>query len=148
MMSVKRYFLSSGKLAANWHMLAVVFRRMLVASFCGLLTLLFSFGTYAEQQTSLARLQNNIEKSLKTSILQNASISIQIVSVDSGELVYERNPEMPLNPASNTKLVTSAAALVKLKPEYQFLTKVYIKERWYLVWRHLLAGRWGSIIII
>ncbi len=75
---------------------------------------------------SLSRLQKDIKKAMSSSILRNADIGIQIVSVDSGEVVYERNPDLRLNPASNTKLVTSAAALVTLNPEYQFTTSVHI----------------------
>lgn len=74
---------------------------------------------------SIKRLQKNIQKALNTSILKNAEIGIQIVSMKSGEVVYELNPEIALNPASNTKLVTSAVALVFLKPEYRFSTSVY-----------------------
>jgi D-alanyl-D-alanine carboxypeptidase/D-alanyl-D-alanine-endopeptidase (penicillin-binding protein 4) len=78
---------------------------------------------------SITRLTKSIGKILNTSILKNSRIGIQIISLDSGEVVYEQNPEMSLNPASNTKLVTSAAALVRLKPEYQFTTAVYTNAR-------------------
>ena len=74
-----------------------------------------------EIENSVKRLERNINKTLKTSILKNALIGIQIVSLKSGQVVYEHNPELSLNPASNTKLITSAAALVTLKPEYQFI---------------------------
>jgi len=84
-------------------------------------------GNADENAPSLAYLQKRIETALETSILRDASIGIQIVSVDTGDVMYERNPDLILNPASNTKLVTSAAALVKLNPEYQFITSVYIK---------------------
>lgn len=80
-----------------------------------------------EDFVSLSQLQKSIETALKTSILQNASIGIQIVSVDSGEVVYKHDSNLMLNPASNTKLVTSAAALVTLNPEYQFITSIYRK---------------------
>ncbi len=79
----------------------------------------------AETEDSLRRLAKNIDKVLTTSILKNASVGIQIVSMGSGEVIYERNSELSLNPASNTKLLTSAAALVKLTPQYRFRTSVY-----------------------
>lgn len=82
-----------------------------------------------ETENSVKRLERNINKTLKTSILKNALIGIQIVSLKSGQVVYEHNPELSLNPASNTKLITSAAALVTLKPEYQFTTSVYTKTK-------------------
>ncbi len=82
-----------------------------------------------EIENSVKRLQKDINKTLKTSILKNTSIGIQIISLNSGEVVYEHNPRLPLNPASNTKLITSAAALVKLKPEYRFTTSVYTNAK-------------------
>ncbi len=75
---------------------------------------------------SVEHLRKDIKAALNTSILRDAGIGIQIVSVDSGDVVYEYNPDLLLNPASNTKLVTSATALMRLKPEYQFTTSVYI----------------------
>ena len=82
-----------------------------------------------ETKDSLQRLEKSIDKALKTSILKNASVGIQIVSLDTGEVVYKRNSETPLNPASNTKLITSAAALVNLTPQYQFRTSVYTNAK-------------------
>jgi len=37
-------------------------------------------------------------------------------------VIYSRNPDELLNPASNTKLVTAAAGLLRLGPEYRFNT--------------------------
>lgn len=91
----------------------------------------WSLALYADddQWLSVEHLQKAIQAALDTSILRNADIGIQIVSIDSGDVVYEHNPEILLNPASNTKLVTSAAALMRLNPEYTFTTRVYIDGR-------------------
>jgi D-alanyl-D-alanine carboxypeptidase/D-alanyl-D-alanine-endopeptidase (penicillin-binding protein 4) len=85
----------------------------------------FGLDEPTEGTDSIRELSQNINKLLGTSVLKGASIGIQIVSLNSGEVVYEYHPELGLNPASNTKLITSAVALVKLKPEYQFTTTVY-----------------------
>ncbi|MBD3308620.1 D-alanyl-D-alanine carboxypeptidase/D-alanyl-D-alanine-endopeptidase [candidate division KSB3 bacterium] len=82
-----------------------------------------------ETSDGLQWLHKKIDHALTTSILKNAAVGIQIVSVDSGEIIYERNPERSLNPASNTKLITSAAALVHLTPQYRFHTSVYTPAR-------------------
>ena len=82
-----------------------------------------------ETENALDHLNKKINSVLKTSILKNALIGIQIVLLNSGEVVYEHNPELALNPASNTKLITSAAALVKLTPQYRFQTRVYRKAK-------------------
>jgi len=79
----------------------------------------------SENGVSLDRLQKNIDRLLNTSILKGAKIGIQIVSLQTGQVVYHRNSTAALNPASNTKLITSAVALLKLSPEYNFKTTVY-----------------------
>ncbi len=50
--------------------------------------------------------------------------SVRVVSLRSGAALYERNPDLSLNPASNMKLLTSAAALARLGPDYRFTTTV------------------------
>lgn len=82
-----------------------------------------------EADDSLGRLRQQINSLLNTAILKKASIGIRIVSVDLKDVLYEHNAEMSLNPASNTKLITSATALVKLTPQYQFTTTVYTAAR-------------------
>lgn len=90
-----------------------------------------SLVTHADARTdnSILHLQKDIEKILQAAHLKNPLLGIQIVSLNSGEVVYSYNPEMSLNPASNTKLLTSATALVLLKPEYQFTTSVHTNAR-------------------
>ena len=56
--------------------------------------------------------------------LAQARTSILVESLESGETLYERDPDTLLNPASNVKLFTSAAALARLGPEYRFATEV------------------------
>jgi len=44
--------------------------------------------------------------------------------LNSGEILYSKNPEMLLNPASNTKIMTSLAALQLLGPDFTFKTQL------------------------
>jgi D-alanyl-D-alanine carboxypeptidase/D-alanyl-D-alanine-endopeptidase (penicillin-binding protein 4) len=69
-------------------------------------------------------LKKSIDTLLSQPPLSSARVSAQIVSLDDGQVVYARSPDEQLNPASNTKLVTSAAALVRLGPEFRFTTDV------------------------
>jgi len=50
--------------------------------------------------------------------------SIHIVKADSGRTVYSHNATEPLVPASNMKIITSAAALKFLGPDYRYKTKI------------------------
>lgn len=57
----------------------------------------------------LASLRADIDDALGSA---SASYSALIVGLDSGQIVYEKNPDTPRKPASNTKLFTTAASLV------------------------------------
>lgn len=52
----------------------------------------------------------------------SARWSILAVSLDTGDTLFARDPELPLAPASNVKLLTTAAALHYLGPGYRFRT--------------------------
>jgi D-alanyl-D-alanine carboxypeptidase/D-alanyl-D-alanine-endopeptidase (penicillin-binding protein 4) len=54
----------------------------------------------------------------------NASVSFCLIDSDSGRTVFEYNPEKSLIPASVMKLITTAAALELLGPDYTFKTVV------------------------
>lgn len=65
-------------------------------------------------------------------------VSVLVVDHESGRVVYGREPRASLNAASNVKLVTSAAALSMLGPEYRFRTVLYGPQR--TAGRYLEAG--------
>jgi serine-type D-Ala-D-Ala carboxypeptidase/endopeptidase (penicillin-binding protein 4) len=55
--------------------------------------------------------------------LAAARVGILVQSLDTGEVVFARSPDALLNPASNVKLFTAAAALARLGPEFRFETE-------------------------
>jgi len=61
------------------------------------------------------------------STASSADTSIEIVDLESGRVIAERNPHMPLAPASNMKLFTTAAAIDMLKPTFEVKTQVYMR---------------------
>ncbi|MGZ7042327.1 MAG: D-alanyl-D-alanine carboxypeptidase/D-alanyl-D-alanine endopeptidase, partial [Thermoanaerobaculia bacterium] len=58
---------------------------------------------------------------------RNSDASIQIVEIESGDIIAQRNANMPLAPASNMKLFTTAAAIDLLKPGFEVTTTVYTR---------------------
>lgn len=52
-------------------------------------------------------------------------VGVSIVDLASGREVASHHASLPLNPASNMKLVTAATALVELGPDFQMLTGLY-----------------------
>ena len=61
--------------------------------------------------------------------LAEAQVGVSVVDLESGATLYTRNPELALNPASNVKLVTTAAALAQLGPEHRYATRGWIDDR-------------------
>ncbi|HEX6083621.1 MAG TPA: D-alanyl-D-alanine carboxypeptidase/D-alanyl-D-alanine-endopeptidase [Thermoanaerobaculia bacterium] len=61
------------------------------------------------------------------SVARGSNSSIQIVELESGRVVAERNPHMAIAPASNMKLFTTAAAIDLLKPSFEVTTGVYVR---------------------
>jgi D-alanyl-D-alanine carboxypeptidase/D-alanyl-D-alanine-endopeptidase (penicillin-binding protein 4) len=61
------------------------------------------------------------------SVSNSSDASIQVVELESGRSVAERNPHMPLAPASNMKLFTTAAAIDLLEPSFEVTTGVYAR---------------------
>jgi D-alanyl-D-alanine carboxypeptidase/D-alanyl-D-alanine-endopeptidase (penicillin-binding protein 4) len=57
----------------------------------------------------------------------SSDTSLQVVDVESGDVVAEKNPRTPLAPASNMKLFTTAAAIDLLHPDFQVTTTVFMR---------------------
>lgn len=66
--------------------------------------------------------------------------AVRVIALPAGEILYERNADLSMNPASTMKLVTSAAALAKLGPDHRFTTRV-------LVTGSRKSGRYGSGVL-
>ena len=73
-------------------------------------------------------LRKAVEQLLSQPPLAGAHVGVEVESLEDGQVVFSRNSDDLLNPASNTKLVTSAAALIRLGPEYRFSTD-YLGDR-------------------
>jgi D-alanyl-D-alanine carboxypeptidase/D-alanyl-D-alanine-endopeptidase (penicillin-binding protein 4) len=52
----------------------------------------------------------------------DASFGVIVVSLERGDTLFSLNPDLPLAPASNLKLYSTAAALYYLGPRYRFST--------------------------
>ncbi|OGD21523.1 MAG: D-alanyl-D-alanine carboxypeptidase/D-alanyl-D-alanine-endopeptidase [Candidatus Aminicenantes bacterium RBG_16_63_16] len=74
----------------------------------------------AQSVDDLARRVNGI---LGASGLRRVQFSVSIVRAATVESVYEKNPRLPLIPASNMKVITSAAALETLGRDFAFTTR-------------------------
>jgi D-alanyl-D-alanine carboxypeptidase/D-alanyl-D-alanine-endopeptidase (penicillin-binding protein 4) len=71
-----------------------------------------------------AGLTERIDGIINQPLQKDVKYSIVIVKADSGEVVYSHNAKEAMVPASNMKVITTAAALKYLGPDYEFKTKV------------------------
>ena len=71
-----------------------------------------------------AELTDKIEQIISRSDQKKALFVVKIIEAESGNTVYEYNAHQAMTPASNMKLVTSAAALQYLGDDYEFTTTV------------------------
>jgi len=81
--------------------------------------LLLAAQLYAAPQKSLDARVNSI---LSSPDLQRGFWGLEVVSLTTGKVLYQRNADKLFTPASNTKLFTTAAALALIGPQYQFRT--------------------------
>ena len=83
----------------------------------------------ASAQSTFTRpgLIEQIDAVLDASAFSNATWGAYAVDVDTDEVLYARLPHASMIPASNMKLVTTAAALDALGPGYRFRTRLYME---------------------
>jgi D-alanyl-D-alanine carboxypeptidase/D-alanyl-D-alanine-endopeptidase (penicillin-binding protein 4) len=85
-------------------------------------------------------LRKSVDVLLSQPPLLGSHVGVEVESLEDGQVVYSKNADDQLNPASNTKLVTSAAALIRLGPEYRFTTD-------YLSDKPMKQGRVGTLFV-
>ncbi len=73
-----------------------------------------------------AWLKTELDAALAAPALAKAKVGVYVIDADAGRPLYGHNETASLNAASNVKLVTSAAALSLLGPEYRWRTTLSI----------------------
>jgi len=63
-----------------------------------------------------------------TVINLKCDVSVMVVSADKYDVIYSYNPDAKMIPASITKMITSAAALMKLGKDYFFKTAIFTDD--------------------
>lgn len=65
---------------------------------------------------------------LNDTLLVNAFVGASVRNVATNEIVFEKNGKQSFTPASNLKLITTAAAIDILGPDYRFVTRAYFSD--------------------
>ena len=79
------------------------------------------------QATTKGQLKEAIDTILEEAEIGNPATGIYIQANDTGAVLYDRNSDLPLKPASCNKLQSGVAALYYLGPEFRFKTPVYMR---------------------
>lgn len=93
---------------------------------CALLGALLD-GTHGSAQSpaSEASLATTLRSLLERRAIAGARVAVMVAAADSGRALYASSENAPMNPASNAKLLTAAAALSLLGPATTFQTTVW-----------------------
>src|SRR6476620_8041987 len=83
----------------------------------------------AKPPATLAELRSRIEQIVRQPALDPGFFAVKIVSLDSGQVIFEQDANKFVRPASNMKLYTVATAFDRLTPDFHFITSVYAKEK-------------------
>lgn len=89
---------------------------------------LFSASLWASPELD-AKIKQNVAQILKARDLRGAEVGVVVQSLKTNKVLFARNPNLALNPASNVKLITTLAALQILKPEFRFKTQYFTQGR-------------------
>lgn len=76
--------------------------------------------------TPYTDLHERINPLLPDSLFPPANAAITVFSLDRNEVLYALNPSLLFTPASNQKLLTTAAALTLLGPEFELRTVAHV----------------------
>jgi D-alanyl-D-alanine carboxypeptidase/D-alanyl-D-alanine-endopeptidase (penicillin-binding protein 4) len=71
-------------------------------------------------------LPQTLDAIVRGGVLGHSHAGVVVYSLDEGRVVYALHPDELLNPASNTKVFTTAAALARLGSDFRFLTEIYV----------------------
>ena len=100
--------------------IAVVFVLVLVAVVCG--------GVLSYPQPASASIDASIDSALSSAGLAGSGTGVYVWDLDAALPVYDQNASTGYAPASNMKLVTSAAALIDWGAAHRFSTELYAPD--------------------
>lgn len=92
--------------------------------FCLVLFFIMNNAAIAQNETSFDALIDEIEQIFQDERFSTAHWGVLIKSLDSNKVWYEYNADKLFMPASNEKILTGAASLLNLGPDFRYTTTV------------------------
>lgn len=90
----------------------------------GAMILLLQLSAPIAESAGVPHLNKRLEDIVKRTLPPDFVASVLVADFETGQILMEMDPDRPLAPASTMKVVTSAAALSTLKPDFTFVTEV------------------------
>jgi D-alanyl-D-alanine carboxypeptidase/D-alanyl-D-alanine-endopeptidase (penicillin-binding protein 4) len=90
--------------------------------------LLIAAGVLLRPPPAAAGIRDSITAALRSHRVAGPATGVYVWDLDTARLVYARNSSTRLAPASNLKLVTSAAALMSWGTAHRFSTELYVPD--------------------
>jgi len=76
-------------------------------------------------QNNIIKLHDDLFQIINGEFFEQSQIAISVYDLTEKESLFKHNTKLLFHPASNMKLLTTAAALINLDSAYQFSTKLY-----------------------
>ena len=108
-------------------------KKSMMALWMVLMLCIMPFGGDSDYQRTVASPEDDLNAKI-TNVLNNEGLKgsvtgISVRDATTGEIIYQKNGDTRLRPASSMKLVTGAAALKLLGDQYRFKTEVYADKK-------------------
>ncbi|MBA4316990.1 MAG: D-alanyl-D-alanine carboxypeptidase/D-alanyl-D-alanine-endopeptidase [Flavobacterium sp.] len=87
------------------------------------LLLFISYSCFAQAGAHYFR--SKLDSILRKPLFDSSQIALSVYDITEGKAMFNRNEKQLLRPASTLKILTTAAALHFLKPDYNFKTNLY-----------------------
>jgi D-alanyl-D-alanine carboxypeptidase/D-alanyl-D-alanine-endopeptidase (penicillin-binding protein 4) len=103
-----------------------------LSSLLGLLVIALGATAAAQAQPATdapspeALIRQAVTDTIEAARYSGAHWGIEVTNLKTGRRLFQHNPEHLFTPASNTKLLTTAAALRRLGPSYRYQTRLYV----------------------
>jgi len=110
----------------------MLLQRLAPSYLLGLFLLVLSSGMAAQAQpaTDAPSAEETIRQAVTDTIeadrYSGAFWGIEVTNLETGRRLFRHNSDHLFTPASNTKLLTTAAALRRLRPSYRYETRIYV----------------------
>lgn len=85
----------------------------------------FAANIAAAQAAEKTQLERRLDSALASRALKGARIAALVVSQDDGRVLYRRDAQRMLVPASNQKILTSLAVFRAFGPTFRFVTQIF-----------------------